>query len=169
MVVALQFSIFFFQCAKHVNERRIQQHVFWIYLVTLIVRNTKACPTCCFLLLGRHMKNGWTNSTQTILLPYRLWGECSVPAEYIQVATICFLSGSCSVETSGISKVHYGGCTAECKITAGHWPISDHFSKVANQFQHGAFTLYTRPIKFMKNWKNGRPFQISYFAVCTDM
>jgi len=37
------------------------------------------------------------------------------------------------------------GCGAECKITAGHWPISDHFSKMANQ--------------------NCRPFQISYFAV----
>ena len=44
--------------------------------------------------------------------------------------------------------------TPECKITAGHWPISDHFSKMANQkFQHGAFTLYTWPIKFIKNWK----------------
>ena len=30
-----------------------------------IVRNTKAWPMCCFLLLGGHMKNGWTNSTQT--------------------------------------------------------------------------------------------------------
>ena len=58
---------------------------------------------------------------------------------------------------------------AECKITAGHWPISDHFSKMANQnFQHDAFTLYTWPIKFMKNWKNGRPFQISHFARCLE-
>jgi len=62
-----------------------------------------------------------------------LQGDCSVPAEYIQVAAISFLSGSCSVETSGISSLHYGGCIAECKITAGHWLISDHFSKMANQ------------------------------------
>jgi len=51
---------------------------------------------------------------------------------------------------------------AECKITAGHWPISNHFSKNGrSKFQHGAFTLCAWPIKFKKNWQNGRPFQIS--------
>jgi len=30
------------------------------YLVTLVVRNMKAWPICCFLLLGGHMKNQWT-------------------------------------------------------------------------------------------------------------
>ena len=38
------------------------------YLVTLVVRNTKAWPTCCFLLLSEHMKNGWANRTQTLCL-----------------------------------------------------------------------------------------------------
>ena len=28
----------------------------------------KAWPICCFLLLGGHMKNGWTNSTQTVYI-----------------------------------------------------------------------------------------------------
>jgi len=55
---------------------------------------------------------------------------------------------------------------AECKITAGHWPIPAISLKWPNSFRHGTFTLYTWPIKFMKNWKNGWPFQISYFAVC---
>ena len=27
------------------------------------------------------------------------------------------------------------------------------------------FTLYTWAVKFMKNWKNGQPFQISYFVL----
>ena len=31
----------------------------------LVVRNTKAWPTCFLLWLGGHMKNGWTISTQT--------------------------------------------------------------------------------------------------------
>jgi len=26
---------------------------------------------------------------------------------------------------------------AECKITAGHWPISNHLSKMANQIHEG--------------------------------
>jgi len=53
---------------------------------------------------------------------------------------------------------------AECKITAGHWPITDHFSKMANQI-----SAWYIPFIHMANQvhKSGRPFHISYFAVCT--
>jgi len=53
---------------------------------------------------------------------------------------------------------------AECQNN--NWPLSNFrtFQNAQSKFQHGAFTLYTWPIKFMKNWKNGRPFQISNFA-----
>ena len=46
------------------------------YLVTLVVRNMKARPICCFLLLGGHMKNGWTNSIYTDLesaISFNFW------------------------------------------------------------------------------------------------
>ena len=32
---------------------------------------------------------------------------------------------------------------AECRITAGHWPISDHFSKMANQNLSMVYSLCT--------------------------
>ena len=51
--------------------------------------------------------------------------------------------------------------TAECKITAGHWPISSHFSKMANQDIN---TLHVHMAN-QKNWKNGQLFQTSYFAL----
>ena len=39
-----------------------------LHSFTCLARNTKAWHMCCFLLLGGHMKNGWINSTQTLLL-----------------------------------------------------------------------------------------------------
>ena len=53
---------------RSTNEE-MHRHVFLGYLVTLGVRNMKSWPTTCFRLLGGRMKNGWTNSTQTVKVP----------------------------------------------------------------------------------------------------
>jgi len=63
------------------------------YLVTLVVINTKAWHMCCFLLLGKHMKNGWTNSTQTIYVRPNLSAiklkEVNVTSENNAAAKAC--------------------------------------------------------------------------------
>ena len=56
---------------------------------------------------------------------------------------------------------------SDCRVQNNSWPLANFRPFLYNgqsKFWHGAFTLYTWPIKVMKNWKNGRPFQISYFA-----
>ena len=51
------------------------------------------------------------------------------------------------------------------------WPLANFqpliFSKMANQISAWCihFVSYIWPIKFMKNQKNGQPFQVSYFAL----
>ena len=86
---------------------------------------------------------------------------------YKQPPSLDFTSYTPFLRGGRVYYVHTPVKTPECKIhaTAGHWPISDHFSKMANQI---SFTLYTWSIKFLKNRKNGQPFQISYFALWSN-
>ena len=86
---------------------------------------------------------------------------------YKQPPSLDFTSYTPFLRGGRVYYVHTPVKTPECKIhaTAGHWPISGHFSKMANQI---SFTLYTWSIKFLKNRKNGQPFQISYFALWSN-
>ena len=88
-----------------------------------------------------------------------------------QLARVSYIDG-CLITTQRMSSTHCGTILlllclftiprAECKITAGHWPISSHFSEMANQNFSVVHSLCTHvPIKFMKN---GRQFQVSLFC-----
>ena len=50
----------------------------------------------------------------------------------------------------------------ECKITAGHWPISNHFSKMANQNFSMVHSLCTHGQSNSQKWPS-----ISNFLFCT--
>jgi len=53
--------------------------------------------------------------------------------------------------------------SAKLRLATGQFPTIS--LKWPIKVLAGEFTLYTWPIEFMKNWNNGRPFQISYFAL----
>ena len=93
-------------------------------------------------------------------------GVPNVGRHYVPMWRVILISNCASIMYGVMTRSDYSNHLPDCKITAGHWPFSDHFSKWKMvKFQHGAFTLYTWPIKFMKNWKNSQSFQISYFAL----
>ena len=50
------------------------------------------------------------------------------------------------------------------QITAGHWPISDHFSKIANQNFSMVNSICTHGRS--NSWRFGKMVQIFYFALC---
>ena len=77
--------------------------------------------------------------------------------------TICFAA---SIPPSGgWVVVHYiWHIRQESQSANNSWPLANFrpfFLNGQSKFQLGAFTLYKWLIKFMKNWKNGRPFQFS--------
>ena len=65
---------------------------------------------------------------------------------------------SCGVNTwrTGVQRWRW---STECKITAGHWPISNHFSKMANQNFSMVHSLCTHGQSNCKNWKMADHFK----------
>ena len=88
----------------------------------------------------------------------RHWEENSDPKELINAVTS---------DQHNYTLVHVT-CTyadSECKITAGHWPISDHFSKMANQNCSMVHSLCTHGQS--NSWRIGKWPTISNFLFGT--
>ena len=94
-----------------------------------------------------HSSANWIHTLWLVLVaPFKVYVVCF--CWYIKAPTV--LS-------------HIGSLKAS-KITAGHWSISDHLSKVANKKWFIHFVHMANQIH--EELENGWPFHISYFVLC---